>query len=144
MQVPARDALAKYMSAEKSRTQVWLGKVLGVSQSTVSLWVRGGPRPSIAQAIALQYLTGIPVDLWLTENERKLVGSVSVEAHRVMEERAKEQARQTAQAVLDPRQMPLFDPATQEAVTEIPIEHAMAMLGSLADEAPGGDRAAGE
>lgn len=133
---PAREALAEYMSTEKGRTQVWLAKTLGVSQSTVSLWARGNSRPPLANALAIQFLTGIPVDMWLTEGERRLVASVSVEAHRVMEERAKERSHRRVTASVDPRQVPIaFQPVESEdgaieGVIEVPPEAALMLLAS--------------
>lgn len=143
---PAREALAEYMSAEKGRTQVWLAKTLGVSQSTVSLWARGNSRPPLANALAIQFLTGIPVDMWLTEEERRLVASVSVEAHRVMEERAKERTHRRAVAGLDPRQVPIaFEQGSQEppaqdeetisGVMEVSSSAALTLLSSAVEGA---------
>lgn len=106
----ARDLLKDYLANSKDRTQKWLAMTLKVSQSTISLWVRGHSRPSLTQGIAISYLTGIQLEAWLTDDERRVIGGISVEAHRIMEERNRERAARKVEAAIDPRQEPLpFD-----------------------------------
>ena len=49
---------------EERRTQMWLAGQIGVSQTAVSSWLRGARPPPLATALAIQRLTGIPVESW--------------------------------------------------------------------------------
>jgi transcriptional regulator with XRE-family HTH domain len=124
LDVPAVRALAEYLAADDLRTQRWLGKVLHVGQSTISLWIRGAARPSLAHVIALQFLTGIPVDAWLTEEERQIIATVSVDAHRLLHE-----PRVPRPVKVDPRQ--LVFPAI--SIATMPPEGAAALLACALD-----------
>lgn len=54
-------------------TQTWLAGVLGVDQSAVSHWTRGAARPDAPLRLVLQAILFIPVDTWLTEDEKHFV-----------------------------------------------------------------------
>lgn len=133
---PAQEVLAEYLAAERSRTQVWLARVLGVSQSTISIWIRGKSRPGLGYALMIQYLTGIPADMWLTEAERLAVASVSVEAHRVLEQQARERSHRRAEAAVEPRQeeFAFAGYEADEAVTELPGDLAAAAMAMVVEE----------
>lgn len=146
-ETPGQLALVEWLSQDNSRTQKWLAQVLRVSQSTVSIWLRGKSRPPVWIAVAIQALTGIPVDAWLIEEERRSLASISVEAHRLMEARLAALTRRRGR--VDARQMPFaFEPTApeerlqkqdvadgimaaatdQEPVVEIPTSEAVSLL----------------
>jgi transcriptional regulator with XRE-family HTH domain len=52
-----------------------LAYALGISQQAVSNWTRGVNVPSTVHRIAIEKLTGIPADAWLTEEERKAIAA---------------------------------------------------------------------
>jgi transcriptional regulator with XRE-family HTH domain len=79
---PGRNALRQYIEGVEDRSQHWLAKLLRIGQSSVSLWMRGHSRPSLAHVIALQHLAGIPMDAWLTDEERQFIASIAVESHK--------------------------------------------------------------
>lgn len=101
---PAQELLKGFLASEKDRTQKWLARTLDVSQSTISTWLRGLCRPPLWHSMALTFLTGIPIDAWLTDEERKAVAGVSVEAHRIMEEQARDRSARRVEMAADPRQ----------------------------------------
>jgi transcriptional regulator with XRE-family HTH domain len=113
MSTPAQEALAEFFSSDKHRSQRWMATVLGVSQSTVSLWMRGKSRPPTAHAVAISYLTGIPVESWLTDAERRIIAGLSVSGHRLLEQIAHERAERTR---VDPRQVDMLPPTTDADV----------------------------
>lgn len=65
----ARKALSVALRAP-GRSQVWLAKVLGVGQPSVSGWVSGLYRPGPEIRDAIQTLLGIPASAWMTAAER--------------------------------------------------------------------------
>lgn len=101
---PGCVALNEYMSADKKRTQRWLSQVLHVSQSAVSVWLKGRSRPATQYAVALSFLTSIPVEWWLTEEERMSLTSLPAEAQKALDALASAQARVRP---VDPRQAAL-------------------------------------
>lgn len=74
---PARDALLAWLGVQApGHSQAALAQVLGLNQSSVSLWVSGRSRPEPPMRKALELVTGIPEDDWLTLEERALVERV--------------------------------------------------------------------
>jgi len=57
-------------------TQKALAQALGVTPQAVSSWVVGRARPSPPLRAAIERITGIPADAWLTDQERALIESV--------------------------------------------------------------------
>lgn len=55
--------LRRWLEDER-RTQEWLADQLGTYQANVSRWIRGGPPPNLATAIAIRRITGISVEAW--------------------------------------------------------------------------------
>jgi len=55
-------ALAKWLEDER-RSQEWLAKQLGVAQSSVGLWLKGGGL-SVKHALRLKDVTRIAVEAW--------------------------------------------------------------------------------
>jgi plasmid maintenance system antidote protein VapI len=70
--VPSEAAtkLRDYFHPAGRLTQVGVADALGVSQQSVSMWLKGRSRPSPPLREALERVTGIPVQSWLTEEER--------------------------------------------------------------------------
>lgn len=56
--------------AGEGRSQTALAKRLGVTQSAVALWTKGGHRPSAAMQTALQELGICEPSDWLSKKER--------------------------------------------------------------------------
>lgn len=65
----ARKALARALR-EPGRSQVWLSKLLGIGQPTISGWVAGRYRPCPEHRAAIEVLLGIPATAWATSVER--------------------------------------------------------------------------
>jgi transcriptional regulator with XRE-family HTH domain len=57
--------------AHQKVTQVSLGKMLGVSQSSVFEWLKGTSRPTASNRALLAQIAGISETDWLTDAERK-------------------------------------------------------------------------
>lgn len=64
------DLLRAWMAEQPGRTQSFIAAQLGLNQSSVSGWLRCVSRPEPEQRAALQLLTGIPQEAWLTDAER--------------------------------------------------------------------------
>lgn len=54
--------------------QSWLASMLGISETAVSKWCRTEPtaRPSAHHRVAIERITGIPADSWMTTAERRV------------------------------------------------------------------------
>lgn len=65
--------LKKWLEEHPEYSQGWLANELGISQPSVSAWVRGTSRPEEHLRDALRMLTGIPVDAWRTAVESRQV-----------------------------------------------------------------------
>jgi transcriptional regulator with XRE-family HTH domain len=52
-----------------------LAYALDITPQAVSNWTRGRERPSPVHRIAIEKLTGIPADAWLTEEERQAIAA---------------------------------------------------------------------
>lgn len=59
------------MAQDASRTQAWIAARVGVTQQNVSVWLSGRCRPSVIVRMKLERLAGIPLDAWLTLEERE-------------------------------------------------------------------------
>lgn len=57
---------------ESGRKQSFLARELGVSETAVSNWFLGSSRPTVPYRHALARLTGVPVDAWMTDEERAI------------------------------------------------------------------------
>lgn len=70
--------LKTWLSADKkSRSQAALARLLGVTQPAVSQWLRGVSRPEMPHRVAIEHLTGIHADEWLSKGEtRALAGAI--------------------------------------------------------------------
>jgi transcriptional regulator with XRE-family HTH domain len=82
----------KWFRSHSDQSQNLMAQQLGVSQPSISAWLAGRSRPDLANLFALQHLIGIPLDAWLTRQERdrlarlrewgpSSVGSVRPERH---------------------------------------------------------------
>jgi transcriptional regulator with XRE-family HTH domain len=58
---------------EAKRSQTDLAKTLGVSQPSVSAWLRGDSRPEDHHREALEIITAIPRGLWRRDAEQDVV-----------------------------------------------------------------------
>lgn len=56
------EAIREWLS-KQGKTQEWLAEQLGVSQGTVSAWIRGS-EPKASLAVKIQRVTGVPVEAW--------------------------------------------------------------------------------
>lgn len=65
--VPAVKALAKIL---KRATQAEVARTIGVTPQNVGQWVRSEVRPGQVSRTALQRAYGIPLEAWLTAEER--------------------------------------------------------------------------
>lgn len=78
---------ARQVLKEKLRrpfTHAWLGGILGVDQSCISLWVHGKTRPEKPHVRAgLQALFEIPETWWMTPEERAIVARATEERERL-------------------------------------------------------------
>jgi transcriptional regulator with XRE-family HTH domain len=75
---PAAEALRKLCSpAPEQKTQQQIADDLGVKQQAVSLWMRGITRPGLTTRLAIEQLTGIPADAWMTAEDRKELKRIS-------------------------------------------------------------------
>lgn len=109
---PGRRALLAYLAEPtRRRTHRWLAGILGVHYGAISEWRRGLGRPSVPNALCLQKLAGIPLDAWLTDEERKTLALVEVAAHKAAAEPAQEARR--ARGKKDERQLVI--PGTEAA-----------------------------
>ena len=80
---PGRRALLAFLGEPtRRRTHRWLAGILGVHYGAISEWRRGLGRPSVPNALCLLKLAGIPLDAWLTDEERKVLALVEVAAHK--------------------------------------------------------------
>jgi DNA-binding transcriptional regulator YiaG len=70
-----RRMLAAYLESSDEHTQTSLAQVLEIGQSSISLWVNGRSRPEPHHRDALALLTrgAVPVESWLTDDERQKV-----------------------------------------------------------------------
>lgn len=77
MQITVGHKKLRAWLAGEGRSQTALAKTLGVTQSAVALWIKGGHRPSAAMQSALAKL-GIcePAD-WLTKKERSKLEAIA-------------------------------------------------------------------
>lgn len=66
------EALRDYLS-QPDRSQSELARELGISQPSVSAWLRGHSRPDPHHRTALEVLASIPAASWETDEERSLV-----------------------------------------------------------------------
>lgn len=66
------EALRQYLS-DADRSQSDLASTLGISQPSVSAWLRGGSRPEPHLREAIRLLTGIPSSDWDTAEERAVI-----------------------------------------------------------------------
>lgn len=76
LQTVGRALLVAYLEKD-GNSQGKLADALGLVQSSVSLWASGKARPEPPIRTLLVLHAGIPVDAWLTDDERK-----HVESHR--------------------------------------------------------------
>ena len=84
---PGRQALLAYLAEPtRRRTHRWLAGILGVHYGAISEWRRGLGRPTVPNALALLKLAGIPLDAWLTAEDRKTLALVEVAAHKAAQE----------------------------------------------------------
>lgn len=65
---------------DAGRSQTELAKLLGVSQPSVSAWLRGESRPEDHHREAIEIITGIPRGLWRRDAEQSVVERVRVGA----------------------------------------------------------------
>lgn len=104
-------ALNKFLTGESGRTQSWLARALGVSQSAVSVWTKGRSRPSLVYAYAIEILAGIPMEWWTTETERNWIAEMPAIA---------KDAQTTGRVrAVDPRQMTIPGTATEAPSEEV-------------------------
>lgn len=68
----AVEALAEWLARFHLR-QSELADLLEVHPATISQWLTGSQRPQVVDRLALQRLTGVPMEWWLTERERELL-----------------------------------------------------------------------
>jgi transcriptional regulator with XRE-family HTH domain len=73
---PARQQLMTWLSAP-DRSQEKLADLLEIGQSTVSLWTREHTRPEYHHRVLLQMICGIPVDDWMTADERAKISRIT-------------------------------------------------------------------
>lgn len=81
-----RQALAGAIAELRDKrrlNQRWVAAALGVTQGAVSEWIRGISRPTVGNALCLYKLFGIPLDAWLTDEERRAVVRAETEAYRL-------------------------------------------------------------
>lgn len=90
---PARKALMEFLDADEKRTQLWLAMSLDVTQSAVSVWLSGKSRPSVWYAFAIETMTGIAAEMWLTEEERTAMAALPVRAEKLLREYARKRAK---------------------------------------------------
>lgn len=84
---PGRRALLAFLAEPtRRRTHRWLATILGVHCGSISEWRRGLGRPSVPHALCLFKIAGIPLDAWLTDDERKVLALVEVAAHKMATE----------------------------------------------------------
>jgi len=89
---------------KKKYSQSDLARDLGVSQPSVSEWVRMNTRPESHLRKAIQVLLGIPEGDWMTESELAVIGAASVTAT--------ERAKVSAEAAESAESLPVAsDPA---------------------------------
>ena len=67
---PARRYLHDRMT-ELGLSQVALAGLLGINQSCVSQWCRGMTRPALHHCVMLLVIMGIPMEDWLTPDQRE-------------------------------------------------------------------------
>lgn len=76
MGVPGIELLRAWMAEEPTkRTQTFVASMLGVTQPSVSQWLREVARPEPPQRAGLRLLAGIADDAWLTDDERAHVAA---------------------------------------------------------------------
>jgi transcriptional regulator with XRE-family HTH domain len=63
------------------RSQSKLAELLGIGQSSVSLWVHGRSRPDAHIREALEVITGVPRGAWETDDERAVVTRAREHVH---------------------------------------------------------------
>lgn len=65
--------LGDWMSADATRTQTWVGQMLGITQSAVGQWLADASRPTHALRGLLETLTKgeVPATSWETAAERR-------------------------------------------------------------------------
>lgn len=68
--------LREWIEGDAVRSQTQLAEALGVSQPSVSAWLRGDSRPEDHLREALELLTGIPRALWRRDAEQDAVDRV--------------------------------------------------------------------
>jgi transcriptional regulator with XRE-family HTH domain len=109
---PARQALCAWLAApRRGRMQKRLAKILGVNAGAVSEWTRGLSRPTVARALFLWKLCGIPVDAWCTDKELRELGRMEFEAHKLAQEPDVESAEERKQRLADRQTtMPFLQP----------------------------------
>lgn len=64
--------------AERGLSQQAIAEKLGVSQPSVSAWLKGSCRPDSAQRDALELSLAIPRELWRTDEEQTRLDALSV------------------------------------------------------------------
>jgi transcriptional regulator with XRE-family HTH domain len=74
----ARQLLAWLKKTGKSQRE--LAELLGIKQPSVSAWCTGSGRPDSVHREALERITGIDRNAWLTAAERRLLQSLGGEA----------------------------------------------------------------
>ncbi len=57
-----------------------LADALGVTPQAVSAWVSGRARPGSVHREAIERITGIPAESWLTTKERREIGHAATRA----------------------------------------------------------------
>lgn len=67
------DKLRRWLEADDSRSQTTIAKLLGISQPSVSAWLRGRSRPDSLQRELLELHMGIPSEDWYTDGERERI-----------------------------------------------------------------------
>lgn len=64
-----RDLFARFLR-QRRMTQIEIAEIMGVRQSSISLWVKGRSRPEHHHRLLLEEFADIPTDAWMTEEDR--------------------------------------------------------------------------
>lgn len=70
------ELLKSYFDRDDARSQRDLAELLGVSQPSVSAWVRSTSRPEAHLREMLEVVVGIPKGAWLTDDEQMRLAEV--------------------------------------------------------------------
>jgi hypothetical protein len=64
-------ALAAWFEAHPETSRATFAEWIGRPKSSLSKWIRHLTRPDAEARIAIQHRAGIPIEAWLTEEERR-------------------------------------------------------------------------